>query len=198
MTETVIDLIRHGEPVGGRAYRGHGVDDPLSEKGWQQMWSAVGETYSWQKLFTSPMSRCREFAEALARRTGAIVIVDDRLKEIGFGAWEGRTPEQIQATDPDEYAGFYRDPVNNRPEGAEPLQGFRSRVVDAYENILADSDAGRILVVTHAGVIRALMTHVLQAPEAAMYRIKVTNASITRIRYRDNIPTIESHGNTSV
>ena len=38
MSDTVIDLIRHGEPVGGRRYRGH-IDDPLSERGWQQMWS---------------------------------------------------------------------------------------------------------------------------------------------------------------
>jgi len=35
--------MRHGEPVGGRAYRGHSIDDPLSEKGWQQMWDAVGD-----------------------------------------------------------------------------------------------------------------------------------------------------------
>ena len=37
MKETTIDLIRHGEPVGGRAYRGHNIDDPLSDKGWQQI-----------------------------------------------------------------------------------------------------------------------------------------------------------------
>ena len=39
---TTIDLIRHGEPVGGRKYRGQ-TDDPLSEKGWEQMWKAVGD-----------------------------------------------------------------------------------------------------------------------------------------------------------
>lgn len=38
MTGTLIDLIRHGEPAGGRRYRGHGLDDPLTEKGWSQMW----------------------------------------------------------------------------------------------------------------------------------------------------------------
>ncbi len=39
---TKIDIIRHGEPIGGPRFRGHGVDDPLSEKGWEQMWNAVG------------------------------------------------------------------------------------------------------------------------------------------------------------
>ena len=44
MDDTIIDLIRHGQPQGGSVYRGHGVDDPLSELGWQQMWKAVGDT----------------------------------------------------------------------------------------------------------------------------------------------------------
>ncbi len=47
---TQIDVIRHGEPVGGRRYRGHGVDDPLSEKGWQQMWKAVADRSDWQHI----------------------------------------------------------------------------------------------------------------------------------------------------
>ena len=43
-TETIIDLIRHGEPEGGRAFRGHSIDDPLSEKGWQQMWDVLAKS----------------------------------------------------------------------------------------------------------------------------------------------------------
>jgi len=41
---TTLDLMRHGEPVGGRRYRGQ-MDDPLSEKGWAQMRNAVGNHY---------------------------------------------------------------------------------------------------------------------------------------------------------
>ena len=43
MPDTIVDLIRHGEPAGGQRYRGHRVDDPLTEKGWSQMWNSVGE-----------------------------------------------------------------------------------------------------------------------------------------------------------
>ena len=46
---TLIDMIRHGEPVGGRRYRGQ-IDDPLSEKGWRQMWAAVA---AWVKNWQS-------------------------------------------------------------------------------------------------------------------------------------------------
>jgi alpha-ribazole phosphatase len=68
MTGTLIDLIRHGEPAGGRRYRGHGLDDPLTEKGWSQMWDAVGEFSAWQQIITSPMQRCQAFAHALGER----------------------------------------------------------------------------------------------------------------------------------
>ena len=64
-TLTTIDLIRHGEPVGGSKYRGQ-TDDPLSEKGWEQMRAAVGDHRPWEAILTSPLARCRAFAEKLA------------------------------------------------------------------------------------------------------------------------------------
>ena len=57
--ETLIDLLRHGEPEGGRAYRGHSIDDPLSETGWQQMWAAVGYHKPWEQIVSSPLQRCQ-------------------------------------------------------------------------------------------------------------------------------------------
>ena len=66
MKNTIIDFIRHGEPVGGRAYRGHNIDDPLSEKGWQQMRTAVADHCPWSQLISSPLLRCKDFANELA------------------------------------------------------------------------------------------------------------------------------------
>ncbi|HHO59588.1 MAG TPA: histidine phosphatase family protein, partial [Thiotrichales bacterium] len=59
---TCIDVIRHGEPEGGRRYRGHSVDDPLTEKGWLQMRSAVPENPPWQHIISSPLVRCLDFS----------------------------------------------------------------------------------------------------------------------------------------
>ena len=53
MKDTIIDLIRHGQPVGGRRYRGQ-IDDPLSERGWEQMWSAVRNPAPWEEIICSP------------------------------------------------------------------------------------------------------------------------------------------------
>lgn len=158
---TQIDVIRHGEPVGGRRYRGHGVNDPLTEKGWQQMWGAVADCSDWQHIVSSPLSRCLDFAQQLSKKLKIGYSVDDRLKEIGFGTWEGLTPDEIIANDIDVLKQFYKDPIRNRPEGAEPLESFSSRVWDAYEDISRKHLNEKVLIVGHAGVIRAITANIL-------------------------------------
>ena len=190
---TLIDLIRHGEPQGGKRYRGQ-VDDPLSDAGWRQMWAAVGDQVPWQRIVTSPLSRCRAFAMALGERHGLPVTVDARLMEIGFGAWEGRTAAQLHAEDPTQLARFYYDPVAARPAGAEPLDQFRARVVAAFDALIESCLDQQVLVVTHAGVIRTLIAHVLSAPLEAIYRIEVDYAAMTRIRLSaERPPTLVAH-----
>lgn len=177
----LIDLIRHGEPAGGSRYRGHGIDDPLSERGWQQMWAAIGDAVPWDRIVTSPLLRCRAFAEALAERHGLPVSVEPRFREVGFGDWEGRTREELKRERPDEYAAFYRDPVGSRPAGAEPLDTFTTRVVAAFDETVLGLEGAHCLVVAHAGVIRALVARVLGLGGAGMYRLRIDNAGITRI-----------------
>lgn len=180
MSDMRIDFIRHGEPIGGRAYRGHGIDDPLSEVGWAQMWAALGEDCLWTQIVSSPLRRCRAFAERLAVHHGLPLALDKRLREVGFGAWEGRTPDEIRASDPAEYGAFFRDPVRNRPPGAEPLEAFFGRVASALDDMLREHASQSVLVVAHAGVIRAALAHVLGADPVAVYRIRVDNAGVTR------------------
>lgn len=183
MADTIIDLIRHGEPVGGRAYRGNGVDDPLSDNGWQQMWSAVADVSPWDQVISSPMIRCREFAEALSEKYSLPVSIESNIKEIGFGSWEGKTPDELMAENLQEYELFYQDPVNNRPEGAEELPDFIARVRQVFTSIAEDYKGKHVLVVAHAGVIRAMLTAIMEAPMASMYRIRSDYAGITRIQY---------------
>lgn len=182
MTETVIDLIRHGEPVGGQRYRGHNIDDPLSEKGWSQMWNAVGEYNAWEQIITSPLQRCQAFARALGERHGIEVTVEHRFKEVGLGAWEGLSHHEIKTSKSDEFQSFLRNPVTHRPQGAEVLDDFINRVSSAYDEIVEHSQSKHYLIVAHAGVIRAIIARTIHAPPASFYRIKVSYGGITRIR----------------
>jgi probable phosphoglycerate mutase len=185
MPETIIDLIRHGEPVGGRAYRGHSIDDPLSENGWQQMWNAIGDEAPWDHIITSPLQRCQAFAEAILEKHGIPFSIDENLKEVGFGSWEGRTPVEIKAENLKEYQDFYNDPVNKRPQGAEPLQDFIQRVTITFNKILNKHRGKHILVVAHAGVNRAIIANALHTAPLGLYRINVKNAGMSRLKHNE-------------
>jgi alpha-ribazole phosphatase len=181
----IIDLLRHGEPRGGVRFRGNGCDDPLSEQGWRQMWQAVGESvhWPWDVVVTSPLVRCRDFAEALCSRKPTPLRVVEDLREVGFGEWEGLTLDEVRTGRAEEYRAFYADPVANRPRDAEPLADFRLRVERA---LTAEIEAGateRLLVVTHGGVIRSLVGWVLGVPDRKIFALDCEYASVSQIRH---------------
>jgi len=193
VSETLIDLLRHGEPLGGRKYRGQ-MDDPLSEKGWAQMRRKVAGHAPWQRVISSPLSRCRAFAEELAAGHGLPLHVDERLKEVGFGVWEGKTAGQLNAEDLQQLPRFRADPVNARPAGAEPLEQFYRRVVAALDEIIARHRHEHLLIICHAGVMRMALAYVLEIPLNHAYRIEVASAALSRLAFdADASPRLVFH-----
>lgn len=190
---TTLDLMRHGEPVGGRKYRGQ-IDDPLSEKGWAQMQGAVGDAAPWTRIVSSPLTRCRAFAETLAERHDLPLSLDERLMEVGFGVWEGKSAAEIEADAPGTLARFKADPVNARPAGAEPLAGFYSRVAAGLEDLLVQHREQHVLLVGHAGVIRMAFAWALHIPLEHAYRIEVASASLTRLHFDGGRASLVFHG----
>ena len=183
MNTTLLDYLRHGLPKGGSHYRGHGIDDPLSKAGWAQMHATTAVLGGWQAVISSPLVRCATFAQWLTETHDLPLHIDEDLREVGFGNWEGRTRAELIAECPDEYHAFYADPVHNRPVGAEPLEAFGTRVAAAFQHIVARHAGQRVLVVAHAGVIRATLGHVLAAPPDSWYRAAVDNAAISRFAH---------------
>lgn len=194
-TTTQIELIRHGEPVGGRRYRGDQVDDPLSETGWQQMrrrialCRAAGED-DWAAVVSSPMRRCRDFAEALAVERGLKLHVDPDLREIGFGIWEGLAHTEIPERYPEQFAAFRADPVNGRPEGAENMDDFFARVSGGLQRWIAEYPGRKLLVVGHAVVMRAATAWAMGAPQDAIARVDTEYASLLRLACRNGQPRV--------
>lgn len=190
---TLVDLLRHGEPLGGRKYRGQ-LDDPLSERGWEQMRSAVSPAPPWQAVISSPLCRCADFARELCDRRALPLAIEPRFSELGFGTWEGRTRAEICARDADAVDRFLADPLGHAPPGGEDLLAFRSRVVDAWCALLDRYRGQHVLVVCHAGVIRMVVTHVLGMPVHHLFRLQVPNARFTRIAADESpSPTLLFH-----
>ncbi len=171
----IIDLLRHGEPKGGRLYRGNLIDDQLSKKGWQQMQTSTANKH-WNLIATSPMLRCREFAQYLSKKQNIEMQVFDALKEIGFGAWQGQSAEEIGQA---KVNRFKQNPLNNQPLGAENLYDFQLRVLSALKQII-QKVANPTLIIAHAGVIRVIKSHLLNLPIEKMFTIDVACASCER------------------
>ncbi|MES9832243.1 MAG: alpha-ribazole phosphatase family protein [Candidatus Thiodiazotropha sp. DIVDIV] len=195
--KTIIDLMRHGEPVGGRRYRGQ-IDDPLSEKGWNEMRHSTSKESPWDVAISSPLKRCSEFAVELSNQLKIDLTFDERLKEVGFGDWEGHSGDELRARDPNLLSRFYHDPITNRPAGAESLVSFSIRVQQAVNQVISEHAGKHILILTHAGVIRTILTQLLNAPLASMYRLSIGTASISRIQIdEERPPTILFVGKTA-
>ncbi|MDX1452456.1 MAG: histidine phosphatase family protein [Oleiphilaceae bacterium] len=180
--ETVIDLIRHGEPEGGNKLRGT-LDDPLSEQGWQQMWQAVGQFRAWQHLCSSPLLRCRDFAHALADDMQLPVQVNSHFREIAFGEWEGLTTKELMQRDPHALKRYWQDPDQHLPAGAESLSAFSARVHGAWRDLVAAQQGKHSLLVCHGGVIRAILVDVLGMPIQKMWNFDVPYANVSRVVY---------------
>lgn len=171
-----LDLLRHGEPEGGRLYRGNLLDDPLTIKGWQQMQISTNNKH-WDFIATSPMIRCQAFAQHLSQTQQIEMQIFESLKEIGFGDWQGKSAKEIGQTVVDE---FKQNPVENRPTGAERLCDFQTRVLSALAQITQTKEKQSVLIIAHAGVIRVIKSHLLGLPIEKMFTMEVYSASCER------------------
>lgn len=177
----IIDLLRHGAPVGGVKYRGT-LDDPLAPEGWEAMWATTRDHGPWDRILSSPLKRCAEFAMALGERLGIPATIEPALREMSFGAWEGKTSAEIMAEDRDQLTRFWKNPLENPPPGGDHLHDVQTRLRQVWHHTIDHIDGERVLIVAHGGVIRVLLSQVLLTPLEHLSRITVPYASLARIR----------------
>ena len=147
---TRIDLLRHGETERGGGFRGS-LDDALTAHGWQQMRDAVALAGPWDVLVSSPLQRCAAFARELAAERRLPLRIEPELRELHFGAWEGRSAAELMSTDAEALGRFWADPYGFTPPGGEPLLRFEARVLAAIERVRLHFAGRRVLVIGHAG-----------------------------------------------
>jgi broad specificity phosphatase PhoE len=178
-------LARHGQSVSNAIRRFQGAQDvALSPLGMRQA-EALGQAVSRRAIahvYVSPFERARHTAEiALARLALPLTVVDD-LRELSLGEWEGCTVEEVRTRPGDPYARWVRDPVQCPPPGGEPLADVQARVLRAVERITAAHPNGDdVLIVSHGGVISALLAHCFGLPLSSIWRIAVANCSLSEI-----------------
>ncbi len=189
---TTIDLIRHGQPEGGERYRGW-LDDPLSQEGWQQMSQALEHEQPWDLIVSSSLIRCADFAMSLGNKLQKPVVIEERLREISFGEWEGQTAANIFSETPEAISNFWHDPVNHSPPGGESLDHFSQRISRAWSNLIATQSGKHILLVGHGGVIRMIIGQLLGMPLNNLFRLEVPMAAVSQVRIEDGLPKLVFH-----
>lgn len=196
---TTLDVMRHGEcldlfadgkkPADSQAiFRGR-TDSPLTETGWQQMVQALRRWHPplsaadphWNVILTSPLQRCRRFAEQLGELLQLPVEVQPAFGEIDFGDWDGQRVTDIQQQCPDEIARFWSKPSTATPPNGEALIDFHQRVVQGFESAVQTYQHRRVLVVSHGGVVRSIIGHCLNMPLDSLQRLSVPHACITQL-----------------
>ena len=157
-----LDLLRHGQTTLSHTLRGS-TDDELTELGWQQMQATVEQALHgelpWQVIFSSPLQRCRLFAEQLQERYQLPLFLDAQLQEMDFGCWEGKTTAEIYQHTPELLAKFWETPTTYTPPQAESIGAFRYRIESSLNNIqqvMQQHQYQSALVITHGGVIKLL------------------------------------------
>lgn len=177
-----IYLLRHGETdfnAQNNRYCGR-TDIPVNAKGRAQAETVRRqlEGVTFTGVFSSPLLRAYETAQVVSGRE---VTKDDRLIEVDFGLWEGKTREQFMEEHPGSWEKWSADPrVNRAGINGENAMEVVSRVDAFFEELLSTYSEGTFLVVAHNGVNRLFMAHKLGMPLANYRRIVQQNSSVTR------------------
>lgn len=159
-------LVRHGETADNVAGRFLGRSDPpLTDAGLAAVRALAGAyDLAGATVVSSPARRALETAAALGATDP---IVDAGWRELDFGAWEGLTPDEVARRDPAGFAAFDRGVLDGFPEG-ETVGAVRDRALAS----LAAHPVDRLVVITHATVVRVVVTALLGLP-VATYRARL-------------------------
>jgi len=196
-----IYLLRHGKVNGPAALYGQtdiGVSTTLNN---DMLCLLMKNQDKFSHLVTSPLKRCAELAQRFTKETNKPLEIVTNLQEMNFGDYDGLAFDDIPYTDlsssnsvcdkTDEQnqpwrhlERFWQNPAEYSLPNAEKLNDFYLRVEVAWLKLLTDYANENVLLVTHGGVVRMILAHVLDLDwknEKIFNQLQVGNASVTHI-----------------
>lgn len=171
-----ITLLRHGATTLPGRYLGQ-ADVPLSATGLAAMHAALGDE-AFDAIVSSPLQRCAAFAQEFSARHALPCTLDADWMELGFGAWDGQSAQEIMQHSPEALQNFWRDPIRHPPPGGEALPEATQRILAGWHRL---ADMPRTLIVTHGGVMRLLFCQLMQLPLERLWSIEINH--VARMRF---------------
>jgi broad specificity phosphatase PhoE len=184
-----------------RRFSGIGTDPGLSDVGRRQAEQAAGSsllrTAGPSQILTSPLRRCRETANVVAAALGLPVEVDEDLREMDFGDWEGCTFAEVEQRHPADLAAWKRS-ADVAPTGSrETFADLLLRATGAARRITARPADTTVLAVTHVTPVKAFVAHALGAPPGCFFAMELSPAAFTRITYAGSEAVLRCFNDTS-
>lgn len=146
-----------------------------------QVLSNLGSTENFT-CYSSSLKRCKE----LANHISTSPVFDKRLMEMNFGDWENKSWEKIGKL---EFDKWHSDFVNNHVPNGESYFELYTRSISFLNEILLENKNS--ILVTHGGVIRAILAHTLGLPLENSFRLRIDYGSISKIKFEKRITQVE-------
>jgi alpha-ribazole phosphatase len=195
-----LHLVRHGdtEASGDGVFCGD-LDAPLTHSGLAQAEKvgALAVKIHPDALYVSPKRRALQTVEPAARLLKLEPRVDEGLREIAYGTWEGRKEVEIKDREPEAYRAWVLDPALHPPPGGEGGFAIAARAMATLERIQAECPKGNVMVVSHKATIRVI-TCALLGLHIGRFRDRVAcpTASRTTFEFGDRGAMLVRIGDT--
>jgi probable phosphoglycerate mutase len=184
---TEVYLIRHGETIWNKAGRFQGCTDiDLSEDGIKQAnYLKEALKNKFDVIYASPLKRAYDTAVILGESNGGLLpIIEEDIKEINFGKWEGLTFQEIKETYPEEFNAWRSDEVNGNLMGGDlTLKKVSIRATEAIRRLVVENEGKKIAIVAHGGIIKAGLIGLFDWKITMYHHFYLGNTSVTRLSF---------------
>jgi len=187
-----LTLIRHGESEGNvkKLIYGH-KDYTLTEKGLLQAKYITNyvKDKNITKVFTSPLIRAKTIGQMICNDKQITLNEDTRIKEMNYGIFEGLTQKEAEEKYKEHFNNFLNDYLNYEIPKGEGYKSFVKRVNEFIEEV--KKEKGHIVIVSHGGVIRQILSYLLEIDESNVWHFKVEPGCIITIQLDNDYGVIE-------
>lgn len=184
---TKIILVRHGDVawIGEARFRGR-APLPLSELGERQIRATarrIAATWRVTAVYSSPMKRCLDTADAIAAPFGLMARVLDGLNDVDYGDWQGLTLDEASGRWPEEIGLWLRTPHLAAVPRGESLAGAFARVSTALSTVVRRHADDTIVLVGHDSVNRLILLSALDLPLSRYWHLKQDPCAVSELDF---------------
>ena len=193
-------LVRHALTVDNQKSRlsGH-IDSSISEEGKEQIDKITNylKDFDIDKIYTTTSSRTKDTVKKLSELKSIEIIEKESLKEISFGDFERLTFDEIKDKYPKEFQDMIEKGYEYKYPNGESLIDSYNRVCIELDNIISNNDDRTILICSHGGTIRNIITYLISNSYKYHWNFKIDNGSVTILEIQNGFTVITAMNNTS-